>query len=934
MTWLKQTRSFCVKSSRKILPLLLGVVGSIAILLLWHQFSVQEQLHVEQLIQQEVTAIETNLTNQLTSRIVALKQMTNRWQVTGGTAKASWEADAAAYVQDYDGYQAIEWVDSSFRVRWIVPLAGNEAAQNLDLSKEPRRRITLQIARDLQQPLVTRTIILVQSGKGFLVTIPLFTNNSPSDSTAQKRFDGFILGVFQVQSLFDSILKTPQGYYISVYDGAELIYSQGEPTKSINQQTFMIQAYGVNWRVEVSPTTALLSEVRSPLPQVVLFTGLISIWLFTLVIYLAQISHYRMRQLQQTNHKLQQEIKKSQQIETALEISQSRFAGILDIANDAIISVDANQRITLFNQGAEQIFGYPAEEVLEKPLTLLIPDRFADAHSQHLTNYGNTKGSARQMGERGIIWGKRKDGTEFPAEASISKLNLNGEVVFTTFLRDITDHKRIEEELRQAKEAAEAANIAKSIFLANMSHELRTPLNVILGFTQVMARDPSLKSEQREDLQTIQRSGDHLLSLINDILDLSKIEAGRFTLEETEFDLIALLDSLRSMFIHGASSKKLKLYFNIAPEVPHFIIADAQKLRQVLLNLLSNALKFTNQGSITLTVRQLEGTFHNKQATKLLFHVTDTGVGIATEELDSIFDAFVQAQAGKKSGNGTGLGLTISRKLLELMKGEISVTSTPGQGTTFTFTIPIRPTTGVNFQPEQPTRLVIGLAPGQPVYRILIVDDQRENRLLLVKLLTQLGLEVREATNGQEAVAHWQEWQPDLILMDIRMPVMDGYEATKQIRAKEVGKSSVIIALTAQASQSDRYLALAAGCNDYISKPFREETLFLKMAEYLGIEYIYAEANLVTDQNLNSSPDSSDETLFTSLNQLDITGLSEEWFTQLETAAICGDDSIVYELIAELPPSLNNLATRLTKLTDNFQFEQITELLETRTLLP
>ncbi|PSB60797.1 histidine kinase, partial [filamentous cyanobacterium CCP1] len=402
--------------------------------------------------------------------------------------------------------------------------------------------------------------------------------------------------------------------------------------------------------------------------------------------------------------------------------------------------------------------------------------------------------------------------------------------------QDISDRKHKEAVLQQAMEAAEAANLAKSMFLANMSHELRTPLNVILGFTQVMTHDSSLTPAQLEDLQTIQRSSDHLLSLINDVLDLSKIEAGHYTLEESGFDLISLLHTLRTMMVERAKAKQLQLTFEIAPDVPQFVIADEQKLRQVLLNLLSNAVKFTKQGSVTLRVTSWESSektclvpnslqaddslnySNSSVACTLQFEVADTGVGIAAIEQEAIFDAFTQAEAGRKSMGGTGLGLTISRKLLELMDGSVLVESTPGLGSTFTVTVPVCPTSGVGGQVEQQERTIIGLAPGQPHRRILVVDDQRENRMLMVRLLTHLGLEVQEATDGREAIALWQQWKPDLTWMDIRMPGLDGYEATKQIRAMEQEQASIIIALTAQASQSDRALALAAGCNDYISK--------------------------------------------------------------------------------------------------------------------
>jgi two-component system sensor histidine kinase/response regulator len=1014
--------------------------------------------------------------------------------------------------------------------------------------------------------------------------------------------------------------------------------------------------------------------------------------------------------------------------EIALQNSQARFAGILEIASDAVISVNANQQITLFNKGAEKIFGYQAEEVLGQPLALLMPDRFAQAHRHHVNHYAQGESNTQQMAQRGAIFGRRKDGTEFPAEASISKLSLNGEVVFTTFLRDITgrqqaeaaiarlaaivessedaiigktldgmitswnagaekifgytaeeivgqpvamllpegyldeestvlekirrgeqialydakrrrkdgtfvdlsinvspikdtqgniigaskiarnigervrfdiernqaeialqqsearfqsfmnhspaaawitdadgivlyasqtylrtfklpttdligksifdlftfdiaqplldniqtvahtqqvleaievaprqdgtigdflvykfpipdlsgqvlvggvaiditqqrqaeialqkseerlqlaleasgdglwdwniadgkvyyspqymtmlgyevdelplnfetwehlthpddkswvldtlnahikdssrqysfdyrvrtksgawkwiadygkvvardaqgkalrmigthrdisDRKQKEVALQQAMEAAEAANLAKSMFLANMSHELRTPLNVILGFSQVMSHDSSLTHSQLEDLQTIRRSGDYLLSLINDVLDLSKIEAGHCTLEESGFDLISLLHTLRTMMAERVQAKQLQFTFDITPEVPQFVSADEQKLRQVLLNLLSNAIKFTRQGSVTLRVTSWESTektcvisnslqsedslnrFISTSSYTLQFEVTDTGVGIAATEQESIFDAFTQAEAGRKSMSGTGLGLTISHKLLELMNGSISVESTPGVGSTFTVMVPVCLTSGVDGPTEQQERTIIGLLPGQPHRRILVVDDQLENRKLMVRLLTHLGLEVQEATNGQEAIDLWQRWNPDLTWMDIRMPVLDGYEATKQIRAMEHDQASIIIALTAQASQSDRALALAAGCNDYISKPFREETLFLKLKEYLGLEYLYADSETLSNSASIPSPDKNADDM-TPVDAKGLAQLPTDWIATLEDLAMCCNDRAIVDLAAQLPPEFETFRMQLLDLANRFEFEQIVHLI-------
>lgn len=505
--------------------------------------------------------------------------------------------------------------------------------------------------------------------------------------------------------------------------------------------------------------------------------------------------------------------------------------------------------------------------------------------------------------------------------------------------QDVSDRKRRELALRQALEAAEAANLAKSLFLANMSHELRTPLNVILGFAQVMTHDPSLTQHQQTDLQTIRRSGDHLLSLINNVLDLSKIEAGYSSIDLSGFDLIALLHSLRTMLSERSTAKGLLLFFDIAPEVPQFILSDIQKLRQILLNLLSNAIKFTDRGSVALQVsveewRSGAGERRSGGADQppcppapspprpltLKFAITDTGPGIAEDELQTIFDAFVQAKAGRQAVSGTGLGLSISRKLLELMGGSITVSSTVEQGSTFTLTLPVQPCSGVSIEPEQGDRIIMGLAPGQLHRRILVVDDQPENRNLMVRLLAQPGLEIREASSGEEAIHLWQEWHPDLTWMDIRMPGMDGYEATRRIRTLEQGATSIIIALTAQASQSDRTLALAAGCDDYISKPFREETVFLKMKEYLGLEYVYAGLNLSLTPTPKALPHRP-------LPPGLLDSLPKAWLEALEDAAICGNDRAIAELARQLPPHATELADLLLKLADQFAFEQILHLL-------
>ncbi|MBD2510268.1 response regulator [Nostoc muscorum FACHB-395] len=340
--------------------------------------------------------------------------------------------------------------------------------------------------------------------------------------------------------------------------------------------------------------------------------------------------------------------------------------------------------------------------------------------------------------------------------------------------------------VREAARSA-AANLAKSEFLANMSHELRTPLNAILGFTQVMSRDYSLSSEHQENLAIINRAGEHLLNLINDILEMSKIEAGRITLNRSSFDLIHLLNNLEEMLYLRAASKSLQIVFEYAHDIPQYIETDENKLFQVLLNLLGNAIKFTDIGRVTLRLRWEQGEENLSYNPRLLFEVQDTGCGINPQEIGLLFEAFEQTEIGRKSQQGTGLGLAISRKYVQLMGGDITVSSTPGIGSTFAFDIQIALACPREMPINQIKSQILSLAPTEKAYRILVVDDAKESRLLLVKILTSLGFEVREATDGVEAVNNWESWQPHLIFMDMRMPIMDGYEATRIIKGKQVG---------------------------------------------------------------------------------------------------------------------------------------------------
>lgn len=486
--------------------------------------------------------------------------------------------------------------------------------------------------------------------------------------------------------------------------------------------------------------------------------------------------------------------------------------------------------------------------------------------------------------------------------------------------KELTDSNK---QLNIATKKAELANKTKSDFLAGMSHELRTPMNAILGFSQLIHHDKTLKPEHRDHLSIIRRSGRHLLALINDVLDMSKVEAGKTTLNENNFNLHNMLDDLKNMLGLRAGKKGLALIVEY-DDIPRYVRTDETKLRQVLINIIANAVKFTEKGRVQLSVCSKQLTINKEKALTdncLVFTVKDTGPGIPKDEIDILFEPFVQSKTGKLNIEGTGLGLSISREFVQLMGGNIVVHSQVGKGTTFKFDIRAHPVDSRHIENKSNSCRQVALKPGQSRYKILIVDDNKDNRKLLFKILEPFGFKLYTASNGQEAVELWHKYQPDLIWMDIRMPVMDGYEAVKTIRGIEKNNpnlpKTIIIAQTASTFEDERAGILEAGCDDFLRKPYNERDIYDLMHRHMGICFIYEDAE--TKKSAQNKPKS--------INPREFSSIPDDILKRLEKFCVDADMENIETIINEITKINPDLANKLAALAENFEYGKIADLI-------
>ncbi|MCL2155236.1 MAG: ATP-binding protein [Leptospirales bacterium] len=650
-----------------------------------------------------------------------------------------------------------------------------------------------------------------------------------------------------------------------------------------------------NW--EIVSVERYPVEIRFLLDLAAVF--LIFIFCLGLFFFILQRDAYRKKRLA------------DQQIIMAMKRTEQLYR----VIPSAIFSVDENKNITSWNNRATEITGYSTEEIIGKPCSIFSLNPCLDACGLY------NKDIPKPITGR-ICDIMSKDGRIITISKNVDILyDADGMIIGgIECFEDITEKHKAEQELFETREQALVATKAKSAFLANMSHEIRTPMNAILGFAQILERDPNLAPEQAKFVQIINRSGNHLLKLINDILDMSKIETGSLVINKKTFSFHSMLNDIEIIFKSHAESKGLSLLMDYGDDVPEFIATDDGKLRQILINLIGNAVKFTESGGVAFRIgtdRHSNQPSTDDNLINIIVEIEDSGLGIPEQDMKNIFEPFLQSDAGLKIG-GTGLGLPLAKKFIELLGGDITVRSEINVGTCFRLTIPVEIALENSIKAEkiETTAKVIGLKDVELPIRVLVVDDIELNRLLVCNILEPMGFEINEAENGQQAIEIYREWQPHVILMDMRMPVMDGYEAIRLIKSDESGKKTLVISVTASAFEDNKDEVMATGTDDYLRKPFREYELLSLLSKHLGIQYIYED---------NNNPKEDEEI---NRENKELKDLPKEMIQEILSSVESGDIVKLRELIDDLEKINKDAADELRVLAESYDYEKIQDWLK------
>ena len=792
----------------------------------------------------------------------------------------------------------------------------NQRAFGYDMFSEPVRRAAMDQAKDTGATTIAARVTLVQETEqdtqnGLLMYVPIYRQGMPTETVEERRraILGFSYSPIRMNDfIYAALGRMPSDIAFAIYaaDAAQpeaLMFSSLQAEKltlppgftPTHQSRIAVDVYGRRWLFVFQTLPSFAASMNLGTSWTILSSGLLVSLLLTVIAFILLAAQ-----------------KRALAATRSIAESESRFKGAFQYSAIGMALVAPDGTFLKANASLCAMLGYQEEELLTMTF-------------QEVTDPEDLAGDLNQVGR--LLAGtaenyemeKRylhKNGHSVWALLAVSLVrdNTGAPLYFVSQIEDIDARKRAQAALVIAKEQAEAANRAKSSFLANMSHEIRTPLNAILGFAQVLGRDPDLNKLQRDNLNTIQRSGEHLLTLINDILEISKIEAGKAHLYPRTFDLPALLADLELLFRTLTTARGLTLVVDHGVDLPRYVHADEDKLRQILLNLLSNAVKFTHDGGITLRAAARSAA---DGGWRLVIEVEDTGIGINPQDRSRLFQVFEQTSSGLNRPGGTGLGLAISQRFAHLMGGEITAHGRVGRGSVFRVELPVLEGDAAAIPVPADTRWVVGLAAGQRPPRVLIADDQENNRVILEQMLKQVGFDVLSVGDGQEALRVFQAQTPDLVLMDIAMPVLDGKAATRAIKATARGATTPVIAVTANVFEENRQAIMDCGADDFIAKPFRRAEVFEKIGTALKLVYRYSEP---------VAPPTRPAEVPLSVSALD--GLPVELVASLLSATRSGDITRLLDLIGMVSATHPTVAEGLRALADHFDYDRLQQLFE------
>jgi len=814
----------------------------------------QQNQQFRRLFESEIGKIRAEAQSELANKLTYLERLADRWDHHNRIPQEEREQEFKNFFADYSGFESVAWLDSSLETKWFLSAGLNGKIVNKIIpnirsqflkSKNQKLSQIIGIIPDTESPI-------------FLLYVPLYLG---------KKFDGLFLLSGNAKKFWDSIvfgINTDE-FSLSVLSGDREIYSLNKRDKILHDWEFNdeVNLLSLQWKLKLWPQEELMLQKKSPLPFVVLMAGILMACLLGLVTYLAQKARRQTSDLEETNQTLEREVEEHAEARSELKKYQDHLENLVEEKTQTIEDsnkklVETQQRLDLAISGSnEGIWDWPDlqkdEEWWSHQFYKLLGYEFEEitaSYSQfkkllHPTDLALTIEAIKKHFENSDPYDvefrlKTKSGEYrwFHARGDTIRDKNGKPIRMAGSLQDTHDRKIAEVELQLAKNEAEVANKTKSAFLANMSHEIRTPLNAILGYAQILQRQKNLNPDQIKSIKTIMKSGDHLLKLINDVLDISKIEAGRMEVHPTDFDLIELINGITEYFENQCVQKNLEWNFKGLESGSIMVQGDETKLRQILINLLGNSLKFTDSGQVSFLVTQ-------KEADLYRFEIADTGQGISEDAQKSLFEPFRQHEEGLKKG-GTGLGLAIVKNQIELLGGRLELESRIGHGTRFFFSLKLKPSQVKTLRGLRSKRTseVLRLAKGQDI-KVLVVDDIETNRDILSEVLTDLGVEVQVSVNARDAIGMIENQKFDVVFMDILMPEMDGIQATREIRRNISSNELKIVAITALGLEEKRKMALDAGCDDFLTKPFRVEKLVDSIAKLLPVQFTFSEDSAV-----------------------------------------------------------------------------------------